>query len=303
MGIWTKMINWAVGGEVEWEVKYEDLPRHLATNNKDLIAELFKLIQSALGSESDRTKAIDAKAASLFSLIGIMGSAGLLAFSSKGAESFGAVAQSKLGMAAIVILLVLLLFAIGFIFLSVKVSETKSSPRDADLFASIKEHDGRLRVAEQLDGGCVVMHPDPMQTRIGEVCGTEDGHSYRRYLAEHYWKLHCELFVSNQKKAVCLAKAQKCVFSALCIIIVFQIGIVYFGYMDKKNSASKIPQSSVPAAQPKASPQPPSPPPPLKASGMGRVTRDSVTPAPLRASSSGQSHQLSEGIKKKGNAK
>jgi len=277
----------------------EEIRRALCTNNEDVIQELFKLLLSLHSGESDRGKSLDGKAASLFSLVGIVISVGFVALSSlagKSDQPFSFLLSGCLGRPLVVVTLLLLLASCACLYGAVRVKAVQGAPGDHDLFSSIEKFDGH-------------------DEKAADKTFAQNGHLYRRYLCEHYWKLYSKVFSQNETKASVLGWGQGLLFGALFMLVAAQIYVVVGsprGVMEKEKSVTTTTQSSPPAAPaaksitaPNATVDTSSRPAQLPVSSSGRVIHNEgdPRPEPLQASSSGRPVRLSEGRAKKNNPK
>lgn len=270
----------------------EEIRLALCTNNVELIQDLFKLVLALQNGETDRGKSLDGKAASLFGLVGILISVGFIALSSlagKADQPFSFLVSGCLGAPLVVFTLVLLLASCACLYASVRVKAVQGAPGDRDLFSSIKEFDG---------------HNEKSADKAFE----QDGHLYRRFLCEHYWKLYSNLFSQNETKGTILAWGQGLLFTALFMLVAAQIYAVVTSpgrLMDKeippKTTQTATPPALVPSAKDVASQKVTeatsnSRPAELRASSNGKAIHNEgdKRPETLQASSAGRPVKLSE---------
>ncbi|HEX7675004.1 MAG TPA: hypothetical protein VF412_12575 [Bdellovibrio sp.] len=258
-----------------WKFKDEEIAQNLCSNNVEVIQELFSMAKDLRNEESDRSKALDSKAASLFGLLGILGSAALLAISTKSDQPFFTVMNSPIGSLLIILSLICMATSLIFIFLSVRVRAAFIAPGEADLIGGVHAHD----------------EPD---TNRNEQ--PQDGHKYRRFLIEHFWKLYKAAFEKNESKAALLAWGQNFLFTALLMIVALQIYAVIWMFPMSKNMPDPKQSTSTPQQQTVTTRPAPMP----QSSSGTKVTESMERPSPLRASSQGQSTRLSQGPVPKG---
>ncbi len=247
-------------------ISYEQIRKELCTENRDVIRELFKIIQNLRDEEHDRAKSLDSKASSLFALVGVLVTANFLIIGdlSKKNEMISYILSTCWGKLVFVALLIVLVSACIFLLATILVREAQLAPSDDDLFCSISKHD------------------DHGQKDV-------DGHKYRRFLCEHYWKLYRNHLDSNDKKATRLFYGQSLLFTALISMFAILIClIISFGPMgNQKKESERLPASSnssptanIKPADTKShqSPVMTSPrPEPLGSSGDGKSIKNSVS--------------------------
>ena len=259
----------------------DEVREGLSTHNVEIIEELYKLIHSHFDGENDRGKALDSKAASLFSVVGILISVNLVALgalSGRGDQPLAFVFSTIVGKVAVGLILVLLVASVIFLYITVKVKAVQGAPGDRDLFSAIGKYDG-------------------YSVKRKENAPLPDAHLYRRHLCEHYWKLYKNLFERNEKKAHFLGFGQDLLFAALVALVAIQAWAVVISptvSTTKTTNIDKTPCANTSAAQAVPT-QGSARPTPLPASSKGTYMKDSARPRPLEASSAGKDIKLDEG--------
>ena len=235
----------------------------LCTFNVGVVTEFLSFAKNARAEEIDRAKSLDTKAASLFSFIGVLGSITLFALSVKADQPFFSIIKNtNWGISLMILVLLCLLISLVLLFFATKVVATKSGISEQALIGGILLYDIE-------DKGC-----------------KEDGHKYRRYLAEHVWKAYRASYMRNEKKADLLAYAQSFLFGALVAVVAFLMAAM----VHIKNMPEDTKPQVVQTETTTVSPAPARPEPLMVSPEPGRIT-NSERPVPLRPSPEGHTEQ------------